>query len=276
MLNIRFIGICCHVDPRSAHDRFRKRVVLINAKNGHTHDNGHNGHSSINDNSRHVPYVAFEADDVLSTSTGDKGKKFPLDDTEYTRFELNNEQVIIHPLKTEPYYLLDSFTDLVPSMTRVAPQAPQNPREECYTPTLDNGSLIAGYFDINSGWLMAGEREKDKTKFGPPSQWPVQRNAISTNLLVNWGNDEKPVVILKSIHTGDERRINLRIGTLAMTIGNQPVRAIEFPHQSLNLSMQDHYGLYYHLLPEGSKQIDQPLPTLTAPDHFGCQVQNWP
>jgi len=272
MLNIRFIGICCHIDPRSADDPFKKRVILINA-NGNGNGNGHNGHA---EHARHIPYVAIEAADFLSTSTGETGQKFTVGNTDYLRFDLANEQVIVDPLKADPYTLLDTYTDLVGSMRHVAPAAPQYPRDECFNPALDNGTLIAGYFDIQAGWLMAGDREENVTPFDPPTSGTGVRNAISTNLLVHWGIGDTPVIKLKSIQTGGERRINLRTAVKSITIGNQPQRSIENPQLPLPSSPQDHFGVYYNLLPDENKSIQKPLPARTAPFSNGCQVQNWP
>lgn len=279
MLNIRIIGICCHIDPRGAQDRFQKRLILLNARrhgNGHGNGNG-NGrghtHSAEHD---HVPYVAFEADDVVSST--EPGKEYTVGNTKYRRWELDREQIIINPLKNEPFQQLATYDDLVPRMTVIAPDAPQHPRDECFDPTDDPDALIAGYFDIQSGVLMAGDRELNRTTFEIPSHWPIQRNAIASNLLVNWDISDQPSVVLRSIDDPDqERRINLTSGsTLSMTIGNQPQRTIENPNDEAGVSPREHFGAYYNLLPDDKKNIPKPMPSFAGPLTNGCNVNNWP
>jgi|GEM_PF-4221079 len=266
MLTIRVTGICCHVDPRGPQDKFGKRVII--ARNGHSHHGGH-------EMTPHVPYLEVETADIASAPPSDPNDVYtrgPV--TEYRKFVLDGEEIIIDPIEeSQPFQVLDSFNELIPSMRKIAPSVPANPRGECFVP---NTSFVAGYFDMTAGVLIAGEREQLPTKFRPrpPVEWPDQRNAVSSHLLLRLKQNSPTVITLRSIASGATRKITLKVDTREITIGNQPLEDIEGrPRRSAD-QPGAHFRMFYDLGP-----IDgtiQPGPEEVSTAINGCMPTNWP
>jgi hypothetical protein len=256
MLTIKMTGVICHIDPRPG-DTFGKRVVLARINHGaHVH----------------IPYVEIDKKDLANVLFDDTPDEYNRGMSRYRKFILDGDEIIVDSTDPSvPFQVIDTFKELVPSMRKVAPGVAEHPRDACFVP---DSNVIAGFFDINYGMLLAGEREELPTEFNPPTQWPRQRNARSSQLLLRVKQGAVPTITLRSISTGKARRIELRNDAFGFTVGNQPPELILDESRSINITPEAHFGMFYELSPT---PVEHPvLPSETSPVRNGCVPINWP
>jgi len=257
MLSIRFIGIVSYVDPRAGQDTFYKRALLSRSRADST--------------TPHIGYVEIEAAD-LAFADFTPEPSYVRGSTEYIKFVLDGDEVIIDSVDPSlPFFEADNFQELVPSASKVAPNLNVALNPECFDP---KGDLISGYYDMPAGILVAGEREEFATRFDPPGDWPRQRNAYWTQLLVRTKPDSAPTITLRSLRTNVVRKIQLKMRTVVITIGNQPPSEIAgTPHP--NLPRREHFGLHFRLTAVDA-QMTVPIPSEVLTAVNGCIPVRYP
>jgi hypothetical protein len=257
MLSIRFIGIVSHIAPRPGQDTFYKRAVL--------------SRSRPDSKNRHTGYVEIETAD-LAFADFTPEPPYVRGFTEYVKFDLDGDEIIIDPVDPSlPFFEADNFLELVPSAARVAPSLDLDLNPECFDP---KGDLISGYYDMPAGILVAGEREQIATRFTPQGDWPKQRNAFWTQLLVRTKPGAPPTITLRSLRNGTKRTIQLRMNTAAITIGNQPPEEIAGnPHPTL--PTREHFALHYRLAATDAQSVC-PVPEEVHTAVNGCLPVRYP
>lgn len=303
---IRFLGICCHVNPRSPSDGFLRRIVL---PDGRSHAHGAAGpvtsepslpevkatgarsayrRSSASvpeiavadatplahEDHVHLPYVEVDERSIARVEFPDPN---PLtvtrDNVRYRIFEVDREEIILEDVdESFPFHVHDSYRKTVPELCKVRPDLPERPDAAIFTSSPP--PAVVSYFDVRSGILTGGDLEQQPTVFVPNARvWPIRRLARWSTLMVEI-TKEAPVITLRSFVTGRKRQIFLNKDAVTITIGNQPRPALTNPDHVATEPAQ-HFGLYYGLT-SAALSSDPPLPAVHLSAVNGCEPTNWP
>jgi len=264
-LSLRFIGISCFVDGRET-DPFVKRAVLLN-----------DAHAQHRGDSPHIPYIEVEqqdlADDLEIRPSADP---YVRGTRTYVRFNLDGERIsLLNATQGDGRLtIIPTYFERIPAMTVVCPDCPPTPRSDIFDekPPRD---LVAGYFDIRSGFLSSGPVEDEATRFEDGTNWPPRRLARWAQLDLTYAGN-RAEILLESFDGRRSRIIPVKRDTALVTIGNLKEEDILETTLKTDPDQLGHFSMYYDLGETSALPKTRPIPTLTKSALRGCSPSNWP
>lgn len=268
-VEIRFKGICCFAQSRSALDPYQRRVLM-------PYD------ARYDPAVQHIAFLEIDVDDIESYSgplpsqvishTGHPNIKYRLWYLHGHRIWFFNADGSASPrLETTK-----TFDKHVPGMKEdVYPYLLYHPHDDCFR-NPPPATLVSSYADLNCGTLTIGPLEKNKTKFTrkngtSPTNW-LERTPEFTELHLPIKAD-LAVIYLVPYEAGQPTIINVKNGGPVL-IGNARVTDIIEENNPAE-NPRENFKLYYLL---SSKPVgdDPPLPATVGVPVSACSNNGWP